>query len=114
MATAIIVLARAHYRLLATAPSKWPRVEVMVELREKVKSDSERPGTNAEDSLSYIRRVAAGLGRHLFNDANAMDSVLEDITHSYIAERQRTYGWQPEPTDAQSFMCMLEQFKERL
>lgn len=112
MATAVLVLARARHRLGSL--SSWPRVEVVTELREKVKSDSERPGTNSENSLAYVRRIANSIGQRLFGDRCIMDPVMTDICCSYKFERERSNNWQPEPQDASSFMAMIEIFKGRL
>jgi len=104
----------AHARKKFSLISAWPRVEIDTGLREKVKSDSERPGTNSEDSLRYVRRVANSVGQSLFGDSSVMDSVVQDICLSYKTERERSNNWQPEPADASSFIATIEKFKERL
>eukprot|EP00928_Gymnodinium_smaydae_P053603 TRINITY_DN37555_c0_g1_i1.p1 TRINITY_DN37555_c0_g1~~TRINITY_DN37555_c0_g1_i1.p1 ORF type:complete len:498 (-),score=108.18 TRINITY_DN37555_c0_g1_i1:103-1596(-) len=114
MATAIILLAVAFSRAGKRAvPTRWPRVEVVAELREKVKSDSERPGAGG-DALQYVWRVAVTYGRKFFGVDRALLPVFSCLASSYVAEQARTVRWQPEPADALAFISMIEEFKQRL
>mmetsp|Transcript_108629 Transcript_108629/g.307074 ORF Transcript_108629/g.307074 Transcript_108629/m.307074 type:complete len:424 (+) Transcript_108629:101-1372(+) len=116
LATAVIVLAEAHRRNFdATGRTKatWPRVEVVTELREKVKSHSERPGTGA-DPLDYVCGIARRYGQNLYDNPAALQSISDDICRSYNLECAVTNGWEHEPEDASSYIEMIRRFKERL
>jgi len=113
IATTVIVLADVCRRASVEPPAVWPKVKVIAELREKVKSDSDRPG-HAQTVLEYISRVAAAKSQALFGRPDAMDSVVESIRLSYEAERRESGAWTPEPHDAPSFISMIGRFKQRL
>jgi len=116
MGTAVIALAQAHcrsFKASGRAQRTWPRVEVITELREKVKSSSERPGTG-EDPLAYVRAMATKYGESAFSSSSAMQPVAEDICRSYDRERIATNGWEWEPDDAVSYHQMIRRFMERL
>lgn len=116
MATAVIFLAEAHHRMHqidGKTPKSWPRVEVITELREKVKSASDRPG-RGEDPLLYVRTIAEKYSAKAFGHSDALQSVVEDICRSYEYERGVTNGWKAEPEDVVSYHNMIRRFKERL
>uniref|UniRef100_A0A7S4R2M5 Histidine phosphatase family protein n=1 Tax=Alexandrium monilatum TaxID=311494 RepID=A0A7S4R2M5_9DINO len=116
LATAVIVLAQAHrrsFQMSGRAQTTWPRVEVVTELREKVKSHSERPGSG-EDPLAYIRAIAEKYGKSAYGNGAAMQTVAEEICRSYDRERAATRNWEWEPDDAVSYHQMIGHFKERL
>jgi len=113
IATTVIVLADVHRRASEDPPAAWPKVKVIAELREKVKSDSDRPG-HAQTVLEYISRVAAAKSQALWGRPDVMDPVVESIRASYEAERRESGAWTPEPDDAPSFISMIGRFKQRL
>jgi len=113
LATVLIILAEAHRRRSVSPPVVWPRIQVASELREKVKSWSDRPGA-AKDALKYVGHVAHALGQRLFNDPNAMQSVVEGISMSYAAEQRRTRSWDSSPTNAGEHIKMIQKFKDSL
>mmetsp|Transcript_72924 Transcript_72924/g.226613 ORF Transcript_72924/g.226613 Transcript_72924/m.226613 type:complete len:426 (-) Transcript_72924:68-1345(-) len=116
MATAVIALAEAHRRSFEVSGctrTAWPRVEVVTELREKVKSSSERPGSG-EDPLAYISATAQRHGERVFGNEAALQPVAEDICRSYEAIRTATNNWEDEPDDALAYMEIIRSFKERL
>lgn len=140
MATAILLLGHAQHRLLQISEGlpltssciplpedhRWPAVEVVAEMREKVKSDSEVPGSGDEKALTYVLRRIEKAGERLFCDKHAMDPVGDSILKSYVSEESRTKEWTlhrngkmgqrslPPPTDGVRMVEMIKAFKQFL
>lgn len=114
MATAVVVLAEAHYKRFGKPPVQWPTVEVVAELREMVRSDSERPGTGHRDALEYVRSIASTYAQRRFGSSSALDQVVSSLALSYMSERERTCDWQPDPEDAHDYIATIATFKESL
>lgn len=113
MATAIVLLAEVFGVRSGMEPGDLPQIKVVAELREKVRSQSERPGSGS-NPMTYVKDVARRYGLKAFGDVNAMQSIVGNIQESYSSEHSRTKNWQPEPRDTVTFSEMINAFKVRL
>lgn len=141
LATALLLLGHLEHRRLAEqgdvsscggiirsspgfrlAPEhQWPQIQVVAEMREKIKTDSEVPGSGDDgDPMIYVRRTGEKVGERLFCDKRAMDSAVLSIVNSYAREAQRTVNWTvhldgiPEPKDGWTNIQMISAFKKHV
>lgn len=115
LGSCLVVLAAVRHRAeqLGIMIAAWPNVEVVAELREKVKSDSERPGSG-EDPLEYIREIGQRYGKYFWQDSSKMQELVQSLSASYSSERFRTRSWFDEPDNALKMMDMIRTFRQKL
>lgn len=100
---------------------RWPPVHVVAELREKVKSYSDVPGSGDQaDAMEYVRAMGERVGREYFCDRRALDPVVQDIARTYAEEAARTKDWTlhydgvPAPENVWTLVRMIEAFKHHV
>lgn len=96
MATLIVVLAAAYKeaKVDPAAPQRRElKVRVVAELREKISSLSDQPGTGLEDPRTYLTEVSRRYGSEYFGDPDALKHVLDSLIQSYNHEEERTHHW---------------------
>lgn len=92
-----------------------PEIRVHADLREKVKTDSDKPGADdKEDPMQYVHNIAKQCGKMFFDGERALDATFQQIQTSYLAEQARTDGWKPEPNDGYTYAGQIRNFKHYL
>eukprot|EP00928_Gymnodinium_smaydae_P040787 TRINITY_DN2762_c0_g2_i2.p1 TRINITY_DN2762_c0_g2~~TRINITY_DN2762_c0_g2_i2.p1 ORF type:complete len:482 (-),score=52.73 TRINITY_DN2762_c0_g2_i2:203-1447(-) len=104
---------------LDDASNTWPSFQVVAELREKRKTESEDPGSHGKP-MTYIEQTVEKISKKLFCSDNSMNKVLEDIRKTYDLEKNRTRDWTihldnvPVPTDGKLMFEMISAFKAQV
>lgn len=120
LSTAVLFVAHAHHRKVAlerarfalNAPKagcsvdsktegyqlssdyRWPTMQVVAELREKVKSKSEIPGSGIGSAApEYLMNLARELGSKLFCNEMALVPMVQDLLLSFERDKNRTESW---------------------
>lgn len=119
LGTCIIVLLSACGRLgLDPSVLMEKRFMVVSELREKVSSPSDIPGSNPEDNRVYIKRTATTYGESLFKRSAALDAFVEQVVSAYNLEQMRSksrnFGKSDAKANAKTFEWQINLFRERL
>jgi len=113
METCIIVLSTAARRQgITRALFDKKRFVVTSDLREKLSSDSDKPGASGidvEDYLKTIAREQAAL--HRGSNSGDYDTLAQKIIDSYSGERDRSRSFSDDPDDADKLLGALHRFR---
>jgi len=99
MATCMLVMATAYKRQgldphhLGPGGPQGHSVLVREELREKVGTQSDMPGTNPVSQWEYLDKLASRYGSAYFNDSHALDNFMVAVKATYESQEGRTANW---------------------